>query len=70
MAKIDFKKKLKHLYNSSASRVEIVEAPEMNFLMIDGQGDPNTSQAFQDAVEALYSLSYPLKFMIKKGPQE
>ena len=39
----------------------------MNFLMVDGKGDPNTSQAFADAVEALYSLSYTLKFMVKKG---
>jgi len=37
--------------------------------MIDGEGDPNTSQAFQDAVEALFSISYTLKFMIKKGKE-
>jgi hypothetical protein len=67
MTKIDFKKELKHLYKPSAKKVEIVDVPQMNFLMIDGEGDPNTSQEFQDAVEALYSLSYTLKFMIKKG---
>jgi hypothetical protein len=67
MAKIDFKKELKHLYKPSAKKVEIVDVPQMNFLMIDGEGDPNTSQEFQDAVEVLYSLSYTLKFMIKKG---
>ena len=66
-AKIDYKKELKHLYHSSAKEVEVVDVPQMNFLMIDGTGDPNTSQAFQDAVEALYSLAYALKFMIKKG---
>jgi hypothetical protein len=37
--------------------------------MADGQGDPNTSQAFQEAVEVLYALSYTLKFAIKKGPR-
>ena len=42
----------------------------MNFLMIDGSGDPNTSQSFQDAIEALYAVSYKLKFMVKKGPLE
>lgn len=67
MKKIDFKKELKHLYNASANKAEVVEVPQMNFLMIDGEGDPNTSQAFQDAVEALFSVSYTLKFMIKKG---
>ena len=39
----------------------------MNFVMIDGEGNPNTSQAFKDAVESLFSLSYTLKFMVKKG---
>ncbi len=39
----------------------------MNFLMVDGEGDPNTSQTFQDAIDVLYALSYTLKFMIKRG---
>jgi len=67
MQKIDYKKELKHLYRPSAKKVEIVEVPRMNFLMIDGEGDPNTSASFQEAVEALYALSYALKFMVKKG---
>jgi hypothetical protein len=65
--KIDYKKELKHLYKASVKKAEIVDVPQMNFLMIDGEGDPNTSQEFQDAVEALYGISYTLKFMIKKG---
>lgn len=65
--KIDFKKELKHLYNPSAKEVVIVDVPKMNFLMVDGAGDPNTSQEFKDAVETLYAVSYTLKFMIKKG---
>jgi hypothetical protein len=67
MEKIDYLKKLKHLYGPSAKKVEIVDVPEMNFLMIDGEGNPNTSLAFKDAVESLFSLSYTLKFMVKKG---
>ena len=67
MKKIDFKKELKHLYKPSVKSVGRVTVPGMNFLMINGQGDPNTSQEFQDAVEALYSVSYALKFMVKKG---
>ncbi len=38
----------------------------MNFLMIDGSGDPNTAQEYRDAVETLFSLSYTLKFMVKR----
>ena len=65
--KIDYKKQLKHLYSPSAKKVEIVEVPQMNFLMVDGEGDPNTSQSFSDAIEALYPVSYTLKFMVKNG---
>ena len=67
MGKIDFKKELKYLYRPSAKKVETVAVPRMNFLMVDGEGDPNTSQAYQDAIGVLYPLSYTLKFMIKRG---
>jgi len=66
MNKIDFKKELKHLYNPSAKAAVVVDVPPLNFLMIDGQGDPNTAVAYKEAVEALFSLSYALKFMVKK----
>ena len=65
MEKIDLKKQLKHLYNPPKEFV-FVDVPEMNFLMIDGKGDPNTSQEYKDAIETLYALSYTLKFMVKK----
>lgn len=67
MKKIDFKKVLKHLYEPSARDVALVEVPRMNFLMVDGEGDPNTSKSFSDAIEALFPLSYTLKFMVKQG---
>jgi len=65
--KVDFKKELKHLYNPSSKEATIVDVPGMNFLMVDGAGNPNTVQAYKDAVEALYAISYALKFMIKRG---
>ena len=67
MKKIDFKKELKHLYAPGKKDVITVEVPELNFLMIDGKGDPNTSQDYKDAIEALFSVSYDIKFSIKKG---
>jgi len=67
MEKVDYKKTLKHLYKPSAKKIEIVEVPRMSFLMVDGIGDPNTSQSFSDAVEVLFPLAYTLKFMVKKG---
>ena len=69
MTKVDIKKELKALYRPPTKKVVRVDVPAMNFLMIDGEGDPNTSRGFKDAVEALYSVSYALKFMIKKGPK-
>ena len=65
MEKIDFKKQMASFYSPSGKTVQIVDVPKMNFLMIDGVGDPNKT-AFQEAVGALYSISYTLKFMIKK----
>jgi hypothetical protein len=66
MPGIDLKKENKELYNPSAKEVSIVDVPEMNFLMIDGEGDPNISQEYQDSIEALYSVSYKVKFISKK----
>jgi len=67
MGKRDFKKELDHLYRPSTAAVVEVDVPAMNFLMVDGVGDPNTSQSYQDALEALYALSFTLKFAAKKG---
>lgn len=67
MVKIDYKAKLKHLYKLSAKKIEFVDVPQMNFLMLDGSGNPNTAQAYKDAVQALFSLSYAIKFMMKKS---
>ena len=54
------------LYRATATP-RMVDVPEMNFLMIDGHGDPTTSSSYQDAVQALYALSYALKFSIKRS---
>jgi hypothetical protein len=69
VAKFDIKKELKHLYRPSKAKFTIVDVPEMNFLMIDGHGDPNTSLAYQAALEALYGVAYTVKFKLKKDPE-
>lgn len=69
MSKIDLKKEMKHLYQATAREVVQVEVPPLNYLLVDGEGDPNTSQEYAHAVEALFSASYTAKFMVKKGPQ-
>jgi len=67
---IDLKKNLKYLYQPSAKKVEIVKVPKLQFAMIDGAiekgKEPGNSPAFQEATQAIYSISYTLKFMLKK----
>ena len=60
----DFKKEQKELYQPKTA--SIVDVPEMVFIMVDGTGNPNTSEEYQSAVEVLYGLSYTIK-MSKKG---
>ena len=66
MSKIDFKKEFKELYRPSSKAFEVINVSPMQFLMIDGHGDPNTDESYGEAVEALYALAYKIKFMSKK----
>lgn len=68
--KFDFKKEFKYMFSPSAGEPEMVEVPELKYLMIDGKGDPNTAKEFEEKVGVLYGLAYTIKFMLKKDPQE
>ena len=65
MNKLDFKRSL-DAYQAKTGHLRIVEVPDMQYLMIDGSGDPNTSPAFAKAVSALYPVAYKLKFASKR----
>lgn len=65
MPVFDFKKEYKGLYLPK-NKPEIIDVPTMRFIMVDGNGDPNTSAFYKSAVEVLYGLSYSIK-MSKKG---
>lgn len=65
MKKLDLRKEHKDLYSLKKSPY-MITVPAFNYIKIDGQGDPNTSHDFSHAVEALYSVSYNLKFTVKK----
>lgn len=54
------------LYRAASDHAAFVDVPAMNFLMVDGRGDPNTSVEYREAIEALFSLSYTLKFALKR----
>jgi hypothetical protein len=65
--KLDLKQQYKHLYLPSAKEVQIVDVPELTFLMIDGAiepgSEPGLSPGFAEAMQALYGAAYTLKFM-------
>jgi len=54
------------LYSVRKGKVELVDVPELGFLVIDGAGDP-AGEAFHDATQALYSVSYGAHFAMKKA---
>lgn len=66
MEKLDLRQQYKAVYAPSAKEVSLVTPPNLPFLMLDGQGNPNVSEQFQAAVQAMYNVSYTLKFMVKK----
>ena len=74
MAKLDLRKQLKYLYAPSANKVEVVDVPRFQFAMVDGEIEagrgPEDSPAFQEALEALYGISYTLKFASKLRKQD
>ena len=68
MQKIDYKKNHSPFYKPRKNSLEIIKVPKLNYLMIDGEGNPNTSKSYSEAVQTLYPIAYTIKFMIKKGP--
>ena len=67
---LDLKKQYKSLYQPSAKKIEAIQSPNLQFVMVDGfiekGSEPGKSPSFAEATQALYSLSYTLKFMFKK----
>jgi hypothetical protein len=65
MQKYDVKKAYPALYSPKATVFSDVVVPPLQYLAVDGEGDPNTAPAYAAAIEALYSTSYTLKFQSK-----
>ncbi len=60
LEKVDYKQEMKGLYEATEENV-LIEVPGMNFIMIDGDGNPDTSAVFQQSADALQAVSYTLK---------
>jgi len=62
----DYKKESKELYQPK-STPEMVEVGEIQFVAIEGKGNPNDENSeYQRAIEVLYGIQYTIK-MSKKG---
>jgi len=62
----DYKKEQKQFYVPK-NKPSIVDVPEMNFLAVRGQGDPNDENSdYRSSIELLYGVSYTIK-MSKRG---
>ncbi|MCO4255802.1 GyrI-like domain-containing protein [Pseudarthrobacter cellobiosi] len=70
MDKYEVKKQFKDLYAPRARDFEVVSVPPLNYLMLDGQGNPGTAPAYTAALEALYSVSYAVKFASKHAGRD
>lgn len=64
--KVDFKKTLDS-YQARRGEFRILEVPSTRYLMVDGDGDPNSSPDFAAAIETLYPVAYKLKFASSRG---
>ena len=70
MDKYDLKQAHRELYTAPRKDFALVDVPELRYLAVDGHGDPNTAEAYREAVEALYSTAYALKFASKAGGRD
>ena len=66
-AKLDLKKQHKEIYAPSPKKVSTLDLGPMNYLMVDGRGVPE-SPSYAQALAALFTVSYTMKFIIKNGP--
>ncbi|MEU6642720.1 GyrI-like domain-containing protein [Saccharomonospora sp. NPDC046836] len=66
MDKYDIKKTHRELYSPPSKEFTVVDVPAFRYVVVDGRGDPNTSSAYAQAVEALYGVAYALKFASKR----
>ncbi|GGR42102.1 hypothetical protein J2S40_001603 [Nocardioides luteus] len=67
--KTDLKKTLDG-FRARQGEFRVLELAPLPYLMIDGHGDPNTAQAYADALAALYPVAYKLKFASKKDGRD
>jgi hypothetical protein len=66
LTKLDLKRDLRPLYSAGLTP-RFVDVPCLPYLMLDGQGDPNTTAGYAFAVNAIYAVAYALKAAIRQA---
>lgn len=67
--KVDLKREIAS-YRARRGSFDVIDVPPLQYLMVDGEGDPNTATAYADALAALYPVSYALKFASKQAGRD
>jgi hypothetical protein len=70
MDKLDLKRTLKTIFAAPRGRFVTLDVPKFTYVMVDGQGDPNTAPSYKTGIEWLYSVSYTAKFAAKHAFQK
>jgi hypothetical protein len=59
-------KEFNHLYRASTRRIDVVDVPGMNFLMVDGACQGSNFHEFRKGIDGLFSLSQSIKSAIAR----
>lgn len=68
MNKLDYKKEYKDIY-MPATKPTLIDMPVIQYVCVEGHGNPNTSEEYKEAIAILYAISYAIKMSPKKGTQ-
>lgn len=63
--KVDLKTQIA-AYRARNAIFSVVDVPPLQYLAIDGAGDPNTAAAYSEAVSTIFAVAYRLKFFSKR----
>ena len=62
----DHREQYAKLYTTIDGKVRILDVPKMTYLMVDGGGNPSTTPAYGAALNALFRVSFSLRFAYQR----
>src|SRR5262245_23084161 len=65
MGALDSKERLKELYLPASKDFVLVDVPELQFVMVDGQGNPD-GERFPQLIRWLFAVIHPIKLIAKR----